>query len=66
MVVVIEPGPRYWAIARPLLEESNARGPLVADALLAALALEHGATLATHDLDFRRFEGLSLLDPVAA
>jgi len=66
MVVVLEPGPRYWAIARPLLEESNARGALVADALLAALALEHGATLATHDLDFRRFEGLSLLDPVAA
>ncbi|MBP1643852.1 MAG: vapC [Acidobacteria bacterium] len=56
MVVVLEPGP----------EESNARGSLVADALLAALALEHGATLATHDLDFRRFEGLSLLDPVAA
>jgi toxin-antitoxin system PIN domain toxin len=66
MVVVLEPGPRFWAIARPLLEQSNARGPLVADALLAALALEHGATLATHDLDFRRFEGLSLLDPVAA
>jgi toxin-antitoxin system PIN domain toxin len=65
-VVLLEPGPRYWAIARPLLEASNARGPLVADALLAALALEHGATLATHDRDFRRFEGLRLLDPVAA
>ena len=66
MVVLLEPGPRYWAIARPLLEASNARGPLVADALLAALALEHGATLATHDRDFRRFEGLRLLDPLAA
>jgi toxin-antitoxin system PIN domain toxin len=65
MVVLLEPGPRYWAIARLLLEASNARGPLVADALLAALALEHGATLATHDRDFRRFEGLSLLDPLA-
>lgn len=66
MVVLLEPGPRHWAIARPLLEASNARGPLVADALLAALALEHGATLATHDRDFRRFEGLRLLDPLAA
>ncbi len=66
MVVLLEPGPRYWEIARPLLEVSNARGVLVPDALLAALALEHGATLATHDLDFRRFEGLSLLDPLAA
>jgi len=66
MVVLLEPGPRHWEIARPLLEASNARGPLVADALLAALALEHGATLATHDRDFRRFEGLRLLDPLAA
>lgn len=66
MVVLLEPGPRYWEIARPLLEASNARGPLVADALLAALALEHGATLATHDRDFRRFEGLDLLDPLAS
>lgn len=65
MVVMVEPGPGYWQIARPLLETANARGPLVADALLAALALEHGATLATHDRDFRRFEGLELFDPLA-
>ena len=66
MVVLLEPGARYWAIARPLLEESNARAALVADALLAALALEQGATLATHDLDFRRFPGLTTIDPLAA
>jgi len=65
MVVLLEPGPHYWEIARRLLEASNARGPLVADALLAALALEHGATLATHDRDFRRFEGLDLVDPLS-
>jgi toxin-antitoxin system PIN domain toxin len=65
MVVILEPGLRYWPIARRLLEESNARGPLVADALLAALALEHGATLATHDADFRRFPRLATIDPLA-
>jgi len=65
MVVVVEPGPRYWEIARPLLESANARAALVPDALLAALALEQGATLATHDLDLRRFEGLDLFDPLA-
>lgn len=65
MVTVLEPGSRYWEIARPLLERSGSRGALVSDALLAALALEQGATLATHDLDFRRFEGLRLLDPLA-
>jgi len=65
MVVRLEPGPRYWEILRPLLEDANVRGPLVADALLAALALENGALLATHDQDFRRFPGLQVLDPLA-
>lgn len=65
MVVLLEPGERYWAIARPLLERANARAALVPDALLAALALERGATLATHDADFRLFPGLRLLDPLA-
>lgn len=66
MVVVLEPGPRHWAIARRLLEGANARGPFAADALLAALALEHGATLATHDPDFLRYRELRTLDPLAA
>ncbi|MCM2270539.1 MAG: PIN domain-containing protein, partial [Thermoanaerobaculia bacterium] len=66
MVVVLEPGPRHWTIARRLLEGANARGPFAADALLAALALEHGATLATHDPDFLRYRGLRTLDPLAA
>jgi toxin-antitoxin system PIN domain toxin len=66
MVVLVEPGPRYWPIARQLLEESNARGPLVADALIAALCIEHGATLATHDTDFRRFPALATTDPIAS
>lgn len=65
MVVLLEPGPRHWEIARPLLVAANARAALVPDALLAALALEHGATLASHDLDFRRFEGLDGFDPLA-
>ena len=65
MVVLLEPGPRYWSIVRALLERSNARGPFVADALLAALALEHGATLATHDQDFLRFPELRTIDPLA-
>lgn len=64
MVVAIEPGPRFWPIARRLLEEGRVRGPLVADALLAALAIEHGATLATHDADFLRFPGLRTIDPI--
>ena len=33
---------------------------LTTDAHLAALAVEHGATLATFDGDFHRFNGLKL------
>ena len=66
MVVLLEPGARYWEILRTLLVATTPRGALVADALLAALALEHGATLATHDQDFRRFPGLATIDPVTA
>ena len=64
MVTVVEPGERFWSIVRTLVERSNARGPFVADALLAALALERGATLATHDADFTRFPELRTIDPL--
>jgi predicted nucleic acid-binding protein len=47
-----------------LLVKSQVTGPLVSDATLAALAIEHGATFCTTDRDFRRFEGLKLLNPI--
>ena len=38
-------------------------GSLVGDAHLAALALEHGATIVSFDRDFARFEGVTLRRP---
>ena len=38
---------------------------MVMDAHLAALALEHGARIATTDRDFTRFPGLESLNPIA-
>jgi hypothetical protein len=38
-------------------------GNLVPDAHLAALAIEHGLTLATTDAGFARFPDLSTIDP---
>jgi len=35
------------------------------DAHLAALALEHGATLHSNDRDFARFPGLRVASPLA-
>jgi toxin-antitoxin system PIN domain toxin len=64
-VAVLEPGSRYWPILRQLLPAAQARGPLVMDGQLAALAIEHGATLCSTDLDFTRFEGLRLENPLA-
>jgi predicted nucleic acid-binding protein len=37
---------------------------MVTDAHLAALAIEHNATLCTNDRDFTRFHGLKLMNPV--
>jgi uncharacterized protein len=65
-VRVIEPGPRYWEILRQLCIESGVRGKLVSDAHLAALAIEHDATLYTADGDFRRFAGLRVINPLRA
>jgi uncharacterized protein len=37
----------------------------VPDAHLAAIAVEHGATIATRDRGFARFPGLRWIDPLA-
>lgn len=63
-VVRPEPGERHWEILSGLMSSAQARGPLVMDAHLAALALEHGAVLATTDRDFARFEGLRTVNPL--
>jgi predicted nucleic acid-binding protein len=47
-----------------LLTKSQARGPLIMGAHLAALAIEHGATLCTNDRDFLRFPGLKVEFPL--
>ncbi|MGH3050483.1 MAG: type II toxin-antitoxin system VapC family toxin [Gaiellaceae bacterium] len=56
--VIVEPTPRHAALLRGLLLESGTAGNLVNDAHLAALALEHGATIVSFDRDFARFEGV--------
>lgn len=61
---LLEPGERHWEILRRALIDGQASGKLVMDAHLAALAIEHGATLASTDRDFARFPGLRLLNPL--
>lgn len=63
-VEVVRPGPQHWPLLRSLLDPLGTAGNLTTDAHLAALALEHRATLCTADGDFRRFPGLRVLEPL--
>ncbi|HEV7923449.1 MAG TPA: TA system VapC family ribonuclease toxin [Thermoanaerobaculia bacterium] len=63
-VATIEPGEDYWPILRRLVLDTPARGNLVMDAHLAALAIEHDGTVYTTDRDFRRFKGLRVINPL--
>jgi predicted nucleic acid-binding protein len=63
-VTVAQPGDNHWRILRALAVEGQCRGQWIPDARLAALAIEHGATLATHDRGFARFKGLEVRYPL--
>ncbi len=63
-VAIVNPAEQHWQILTSLLPRSRVRGSLVMDAHLAALAIEHGATLCTNDRDFARFPGLRVEYPL--
>ena len=62
---LVRPGSRHWQIFDRLVRQGAARGNDVPDAYHAALAIEHGATLASFDRGLARFPGLRLIDPSA-
>ncbi len=62
--VPVVPGARHWNIFCRLCEDSGARGNLVPDAWLAALAIESGCEFVTTDRDYARFTGLRWRHPV--
>jgi len=62
--VLVQSGPRHWQIFAHLCATANAKGTLVADAYLAALAIEHGCEWITTDRDFARFPGLRWRHPL--
>ena len=61
----IEPGERHWQIFERLCREASARGNLVPDAWLAALAIESGSEWITTDRDYTRFPGPRWRHPLA-
>jgi toxin-antitoxin system PIN domain toxin len=64
-VVLVAPGDRHWTIFERLCRAADAKGNLVPDAYLAALAMEQGAELITADRDFSRFPGLRWRHPLS-
>lgn len=66
VAAIVRPTDRHAAVLRDLLVPLGVGGNLTNDAHLAALAIEHGATLCSHDNDFSRFKGLDWVDPLAA
>jgi uncharacterized protein len=64
VVTTVHPTDRHAAVLRDLLAPLGTAGNLTSDAHLAALAIEHGATLYSSDNDFSRFKGLRWVDPL--
>jgi toxin-antitoxin system PIN domain toxin len=63
-VVIVQPGSRHLQLLGETVMRCGATGALVSDAVLAALAIENGATLASTDADFSRFENLQWVNPL--
>lgn len=61
--VLLAPGPRHLALLEQLCTAAEVSGELVADAQLAAIALEHACELVSFDRDFARFSELNWRRP---
>lgn len=63
-VTLVDPGPRHLELLAHLAQTYGARGPVMTDAVLAALALEYGAAVASTDHDFSRFQEIRWINPL--
>jgi hypothetical protein len=61
--LLLRPGPRHFELFLKLCRDHNARGNLVPDVYLAALAMEHGCEWVSGDGGFGRFAGLNWTRP---
>ena len=60
----LAPREGHWPILRNLLRVTGASGNLTSDAHVAALAIEYGAIIYSADYDFKRFPGVSHVNPL--
>ena len=65
-LVLLAEQPDYWLSLRPMLLSGKVSGPLVHDARVAAICVQHGIReFWSADRDFSRFPALSVLNPLA-
>ena len=60
------PGALHFNRVMELMTAAMATGSVLSDAILAAYAIEHRATLFTNDGDFARFPGLMWRTPLVS
>ena len=65
-VRIVTAGDGHPSIAAELAATPGLRSDDIPDVEIAALAIEHGLVLASHDHGFRRFSGLRVVDPLTA
>jgi uncharacterized protein len=65
-VRIVTAGAGHPAIAAELARTPGLRTDDIPDIEIAALAIEHGLVLASHDHGFRRFSRLRFVDPLSA
>ena len=64
-VVLLSESGGHWTQLRSLIEAGRITGPVVHDARIAAMCLEHGVReLLSADRDFSRFPALTLRNPL--
>jgi len=59
----VNPGRQHLGLLEEACRRADARGDLVSDAVIAALAVEAGATVITYDRDFARFPSVRWRTP---
>ncbi len=62
-VVPVAAGRRHWQLFTDLCHTARARGNVVSDAYLAALAIETGSEWVSTERDYSRFPGLRWRHP---
>lgn len=63
-VLALSPGARHLEMMKDLLRSSGGGSALTTDAAIASIAREHRAVVHSNDVDFLRFEGVTVVNPL--